>query len=282
MWDPVQYQRYTGERSRPFFDLLARVGAAAPGYVADLGCGPGNLTAALAERWPGADVEGVDNSAQMLAAAERELAAYLERRGRQGRQGAGDRTWQRGRGAGGGSLSFRHGDVRDFLPGRKADVITCNAVLQWIPRHLDLLPRWTAALAPGGWLAIQVPGNHDQPSHRILRDLAASPRWRGLLADVAVTRQSDGPAGYLRVLAGAGCQVDAWETTYLHVLHGDDPVLDWYKGSGLRPVIDALTPDDAAEFLGEYAAGLRAAYPAESFGTLLPFRRVFAVARRIR
>jgi trans-aconitate 2-methyltransferase len=261
MWDPAQYQRYTGERSRPFFDLLARVGAVSPGYVADLGCGPGNLTLALAERWPDADVEGVDNSAEMLEAAEAVLAS-------------------RPHPGGAGSLTFHRADVRDFEPPRKPDVIICNAVLQWVPGHLQLLPRWAGFLTDGGWLAVQVPANHDQPTHQILRELAGSPRWRDALAGVPVTRQAAQPQEYLDILAGAGCEVDAWETTYLHVLHGEDPVLDWYMGSGLRPVIAALPPGQAGAFAREYGDRTRAAYPACAYGTVLPFRRVFVVARK--
>jgi len=263
VWDPAQYHRYSDERSRPFVELLARVAATSPRYVADLGCGPGNLTAALALRWPGADVEGVDSSAEMLASAQEVLAEYQSR-------GA----------AGGGSLTFRQADVRDFEPSRGADVIVCNAVLQWIGCHRDLLPRWAGFLTEGGWLAFQVPGNYSEPSHQILRELARSDRWRDALAGVEMTRQTYDPADYLELLTGAGCDVDAWETTYLHVLAGEDPVLDWYMGSGLRPVIAALDPDQAAAFAGEYASRLRVAYPARSYGTVLPFRRVFVVARR--
>ncbi len=268
MWDPAQYQRYSDERSRPFFELLARVSAASPRLVVDLGCGPGDLTAALAGRWPGAEVVGVDNSPQMLETARAALAGF-ESEGSPGAHGANT-----------GSLTFHHGDVRDFAPERAPDVIVCNAVLQWVPGHRDLLPRWAGMLQAGGWLAVQVPGNFDQPSHQLLRELAGSARWRDLLAGVTVTRQTHHPAEYLDLLAGAGCEVDAWESTYLHVLQGEDPVLDWYEGSGLRPVIAALPPDEAAEFLREYARRLAVAYPARSYGTVLPFRRVFVVAHR--
>jgi trans-aconitate 2-methyltransferase len=133
---------------------------------------------------------------------------------------------------------------------------------------------------PGGWLAFQVPGNFDQPSHEILRELAASRRWRPLLGDVQLNRQSAQPAEYLDLLAGAGCEVDAWETTYLHVLAGTDPVLEWYKGTGLRPVLAALDAAAARDFLAEYGARAREAYPAAPYGTVLPFRRVFVVAKR--
>ena len=156
----------------------------------------------------------------------------------------------------------------------------CNAVLQWVPGHLNLLTSWARGLAPGGWLAFQLPGNFDQPSHTILRDLAGSARWRDLLAGVQLNRQAMDPGAYLDVLAAAECEVDAWETTYLHVLHGENAVLDWYRGSGLRPVLAALTPQDGADFAAEYGAQLRAAYPPAPYGTVLPFRRIFVVAHR--
>jgi trans-aconitate 2-methyltransferase len=151
-------------------------------------------------------------------------------------------------------------------------------VLQWVPGHLDLLPRWAGYLAADGWLAIQLPGNFDQPSHALLRELAGSDRWRDRLAGVQLNRQAADLAGYLDVLTTAGLVVDAWETTYLHVLHGPDPVTEWYKGSGLRPVLAALGPEEAAEFVEQYGELVRVAYPAASYGTVLPFRRVFVVA----
>jgi trans-aconitate 2-methyltransferase len=153
-------------------------------------------------------------------------------------------------------------------------------VLQWVPDHLAVLASWPGMLAAGGWLAFQVPGNFDQPSHEILRELAGSPRWRPLLPDVRLNRQAAQPAEYLDLLARAGCEVDAWETTYSHVLPGADPVLEWYKGTGLRPVLAALDPERAGEFLAEYGARTREAYPATPYGTVLPFRRIFVVAAR--
>jgi trans-aconitate 2-methyltransferase len=177
-------------------------------------------------------------------------------------------------------LSFVLDDVRHWEPQTLPDVIVCNAVLQWVPGHHELLVRWASQLAAGGWLAVQVPGNFDQPSHAVLREMAASARWRPLLRDVELNRQSADPADYAGLLAAAGCEVDAWETTYLHILHGEDPVLEWYKGSGLRPVLAALDEDRAADFAAEYGERMRTAYPASSFGTVFPFRRVFAVAHR--
>jgi trans-aconitate 2-methyltransferase len=253
VWDPVQYRRFGSERARPFFDLLARVQADQPRYVVDLGCGSGELTAELASRWPGATVLGVDNSPAMIGAA---------------------RERERPR------LSFVLGDVTEWEPAHPVDVLISNAVLQWVPGHASLLPRWAGALSRGGWLAFQVPGNFDQPGHVIAREMAASPRWRPLLRDVRLNRQATDPGAYLETLAGAGCEVDAWETTYLHVLHGEDPVVEWYKGTGLRPVLAALDEAQAREFLAEYGQRVREAYPPRPFGTVLPFRRVFVAARR--
>ena len=171
-------------------------------------------------------------------------------------------------------------DIRHWEPQSLPDVIISNAVLQWVPGHRELLVRWADQLAADGWLAFQVPGNFDQPSHAIMREMAASARWRPLLRDVELNRQSADPADYAELLAGAGCEVDAWETTYVHILQGEDPVLEWYKGTGLRPVLAALDADQAADFLAEYGEQLRVAYPPRPFGTIFPFRRVFAVAHR--
>jgi trans-aconitate 2-methyltransferase len=257
IWDAGQYLRFGGERSRPFFDLIAQVGAADPRSVADLGCGPGNLTAVLAQRWPEASVVGVDNSPEMIATATRDAAP------------------------GHANLTFRIGDVWDWRPDRPVDVLACNAVLQWVPDHQRLLLNWTELLAPGGWLAFQLPGNFDQPSHAIIRELAQSPRWRPLLADAELNRQAGDPAEYVELLARPGYEVDAWETSYLHVLPGADPVLEWTKGTTLRPVLAALDPEQATAFVGEYAERLRQVYKPRSFGTIFPFRRVFTVVHSL-
>ena len=256
MWDAGQYLRFGGERSRPFFDLVAQVGATGPRYVADLGCGPGNLTAALARRWPGATVVGIDNSTEMIDAARATVAQEAP------------------------NLSFALGDVREWRPERPVDVLVCNAVLQWVPGHDELLLRWADLLAPGGWLAFQLPGNFDQPSHAIVKELAAAPRWRALLADVRLSRQAGDPADYVTLLARPGFEVDAWETSYLHILPGENPVLEWTKGTTLRPVLAALDAERAAEFVTEYGQRVAAVYQQRPFGTIFPFRRVFAVIHR--
>lgn len=253
MWDAAQYLRFGGERARPFFDLLSQVGADSPRYVADLGCGPGNLTAALARRWPRARVVGVDNSPEMIASTTREH----ER------------------------VSFSLGDVRDWEPDSPPDVLICNAVLQWVPGHQEVLVRWADMLAPGGWLAFQLPGNFDQPSQVIVREMAASPEWREPLRGVELNRQAGSPQEYAGLLARPGYEVNAWETSYLHILRGENPVLEWSRGTTLRPVLSRLDQDQAARFLDEYAQRLLQAYNPAPFGTMFPFRRVFTVLHRL-
>ncbi len=255
VWDPDQYLRFADERTRPLRDLLARVPALphepAP-TVLDIGCGPGNSTAVLRERWPAARLTGIDNSAEMLAAA---------------------------RAGGEPTADYLLADAGDYDPtGAAPDAIVSNATLQWVDGHLALLPRWAGALEPGGVIAFQVPGNFDSPSHLLLAELRRSPRWRAALGEDATRAGVHEPGAYLDALAGAGCAADVWETTYSTLLTGPDPVLEWVKGTALRPVLTRLTGEaDRAAFLAEYAALLREAYPAGPHGTVFPFRRIFAV-----
>jgi trans-aconitate 2-methyltransferase len=249
-WDPDRYLAYADERGRPFLDLIARIDAEAPRRVVDLGCGPGNLTGLLAKRWPEADVLGVDSSPEMIERAQAP------------------------------GVRFAVGDLREWVSeeSERADVLVSNATLQWVPDHLELLPRLVERVNPGGWFAFQVPGNFDEPSHTIRQELAAEDRFAAHTAGVAVPDSHD-PATYLEALAAAGCAVDAWETTYLHVLTGDDPVFAWVSGTGARPTLEALPPGLREEFEEEFRARLRAAYPPHEYGVVLPFRRVFVVAR---
>lgn len=264
-WDPQVYGRYAAERARPFIDLMARVTATTPQRVVDLGCGTGELTASLARRWPGAQVLGVDSSPQMLERAAPQAQAP-------------DIT---------GRLRFIEGDVTHWRPEGPVDVLVTNALLQWVPDHLPLLERWARDLAPGGWIALQVPGNHASPSHALMREVAERPRFASALAGVLRAEPIHPAMEYAQRLATAGCTVDAWETTYVHVLdpegqHGEDAVLAWVQGTGLRPVTDALAgePPLRQAFLDEYSALLRRAYPRQPWGTPLPFRRVFCVAQK--
>jgi len=282
-WDPAQYGLYSDERGRPFADLLARVGASAPRRVVDLGCGPGTMTALLADRWPDALVEGVDSSPEMIA-----------------------------RSASVPGVVFGVGDVREWTMPADCDVLISNATLQWVPGHDALLRSWARALPPHGWLAFQVPGNFAAPSHALLRALAESARWAPLLDGVLRHDTVLSPASYADLLLSCELAVDVWETTYLHVLTGPDAVLEWMRGTGLRPVLAALAdsrsphpvprsrPDmssvgggsgsvgggseaegSAADaFEAEYAALLREAYPAGEHGTPFEFRRIFAVAHK--
>ncbi|NEB75146.1 trans-aconitate 2-methyltransferase [Streptomyces sp. SID14478] len=262
-WDPQQYLRHADHRGRPYRDLLARVPALphqAP-RIADLGCGPGNVTTLLAERWPDATITGYDNSPEMLERAAEHAGPT----------------------AGGGRIDFAPADMTRWTPTETYDLIASNATLQWVPGHADAFPRWLDALAPGGTLAFQVPGNFAAPSHALMRELAASARWKDRL-DGVLRRPSPvlEPAAYLERLADLGCTVDAWETTYLHLLQGADPVLDWVKGTGLRPVLTALAddPQERDAFVTAYRDLLREAYPATAHGTVLPFRRLFVVAAK--
>ncbi len=261
MWDPQTYLVYADERTRPARDLLAAVDVAAPARVVDLGCGPGNSTLLLAARWPGADLLGVDLSAEMIATAQAEASAD-------------------------GRIRYEIADAGAWrAPGRfdgGVDVLFSNALLQWMPGHLKLLPAWLADLAPGGRLAFQVPANFDAPSHGLLREVCDSPAWRDRLGGLSRRHEVvHTPQEYVDALAAVGARPDVWETTYLHRLSGADPVLEWVSGTALRPVLQLLAGDPAArvDFLAEYGAALRAAYPAGADGvTTLPFRRIFAVA----
>lgn len=270
IWSPQQYRAYASHRARPFFELLSRIDMTAPAYVVDLGCGPGERTADLAARWPGAIIDGIDSSPQMIIEARRMV--------RDGRDGPDD---LRDPGDSGDGLRFSVGDLAGWAPERPVDVIFSNAALQWVPGHQRLLPEWVEALAPGGRLAFSMPGNFDGPSHRILRELCQSARWRDRLGKVNRHNVVGDPADYFELLSDLGCDVDAWETTYLQVLHGTDPVLEWMKGTALRPALDAL-PDEGEreEFLAELTLLLRESYPPGPHGTLFPFRRVFVVAGR--
>ena len=257
-WDPQQYERFSDLRSRPFGDLVARVGAERPSIVVDLGCGNGPLTLGLADRWPGASITGVDSSEAML-----ERARSLDADGRV--------RW------------VRH-DVSTWNPSEDIDVIVTNATLQWVPGHVALIERWLRALPTGGWFAMQVPGNFDAPSHRIIREVAHEHRRAAELTGALRESPVETPERYAGVLAQACDHVDVWETTYLQLLdpHGEQrsPVLEWVKGTALRPLLDVLDDAEREGFLAELVSRFDAAYPRAAYGVAMPFRRIFAVGRK--
>ncbi|NUQ31559.1 MAG: methyltransferase domain-containing protein [Dermatophilaceae bacterium] len=260
-WDPRQYAVFTGHRGRPFADLLARVDADDPRLVVDLGCGPGELTLGLTQRWPNARVVGVDSSPEMLARA-RDLDVD-------------------------GRVEWVEAAAEDWDPtesGGAVDVLVTNATLQWVPSHLRLIPSWVAALAPGGTFAMQVPSNFDAPSHRLMREVAARhPRADDLRPGLARAQAVSQPQTYAALLLDLSRDVDVWQTTYEHVLAADPdgphPVLEWVRGTGLRPVLGVLDEREQQGFVADYEKELETAYPRRPYGVLFPFTRTFAVAR---
>jgi trans-aconitate 2-methyltransferase len=251
-WNPDVYLSFAGERTRPAAELLSRVPNAAPARVADLGCGPGNSTALLAARWPEADIEAVESSPEMLAKAR---ASTVRAR-------------------------WVLADVESWSPAEPFDVIFSNAALHWLPDHRALLPRLAGWVREGGVLAFQVPRNFDAPSHALMREVAADPRWAERLNN-ARQINVEPPDVYYGILAPLARHVDIWETEYLHVLEGDDPVLRWVSGTGLRPFVERMAGDDREAFVDAYRERLRMAYPRRADGaTLFPFRRLFVVARK--
>ncbi len=251
-WDPKRYLSFGEQRLRAAADLLARVPLEAPELVADLGCGPGNATGLLADRWPRTRIIGVDSSPEMIAAARRSgtVAEWVQL------------------------------DLWEWQPQQRPDLIYANAVLHWLDRHDILLPRLMAFLKPGGVLAIQMPRNIAAPSYTLLRETAASGPWATRLQTVLSREPVGDPRFYHGLLRGSAATIDIWETEYLQVLEGADAVLNWARGTALRPVIDVLEDDELASFEALYGERLRRAYPRqpETGTTLFPFKRLFIVA----
>ena len=255
MWDADQYLKFSDERARPFFDLLARIPPNTIKTIADLGCGPGNLTRALAERWPQAHVVGVDNSAEMLSQVRSHRLA--------------------------GRLDFIQADITQWSPSAPIDLVFTNAALQWVDGHEELLTRLVTMMSPRGVLAVQVPYHFQNPAHLVIEETKRDARWAEQLSGVGLHQQSVMPlTWYIDRLHDIGLKVDAWQTTYIHVLTGEDPVLEWFKGSALRPLLSRLDTQQTAAFLKELGQRLRDAYPRRGQFTLLPFPRLFFVATR--
>lgn len=251
-WDPKTYLDFEDERTRPAVELLSRIGHKAPAHVIDLGCGPGNSTALLARRWPKARLEGLDSSESMLDQARRS----------------------------GIRATWHSGDIPSWSPTRKYDVIFANAALHWLEDQDALLARLMSHLAPEGVLAFQVPVNFNEPSHRLMRDVAAEGPWAGKLANVRnIVLGSD--RGYYELLEPLSSGLDIWQTSYLQVLAGEDAVYRWVSGTGLRPFVSALEGAERDAYIAEYKRRLNQAYPMRQSGKVLfPFQRLFVVARR--
>jgi trans-aconitate 2-methyltransferase len=251
-WDPQQYLRFADERLRPALDLLNRVPLETAAQVVDLGCGAGNVTAILKRRFPAATVTGIDGSSEMLEKA---------------RASAPD-------------CRFVAADITTWAADAVPDLIFSNAALHWVGGHEVLLPHLLSMLAPHGVLAVQMPAMHDAPLRRKQLEVAAHGPWAETLRDRVSARDILTAGEYWDLLRPRAATLDIWETTYLHQLRGEDPVVEWAAGSSLRPFIEPLTPELRAGFRRAYADALRPHYPPRADGTtLLPFRRLFLLAR---
>ncbi|MDF3055948.1 MAG: tam 2 [Rariglobus sp.] len=253
-WNSDQYLKFARERTQPALDLAARIELDAPALVADLGCGPGNSTAVLAQRWPSAALTGIDSSPAMLAAARRDFPGH---------------TWT------------EH-DLTTWTPDQPYHVVFTNAALQWVPDHAALLPRLFGHVAPGGAFAMQVPANAQATPHRLMRELAASTAWRRHFNQPAREWRVESASFYYDTLSSQAAQIELWETHYIHVLPDPAAIVDWYRGTGLRPWLDLLPDDTTRErFLADYLQLITDAFPCQADGRVLfPFHRLFLVAYR--
>lgn len=251
-WSPATYLKFEDERTRPARDLLAQVPLATPAQVVDMGCGPGNSTELLVARWPSAQVVGLDNSPNMLAEAQRRVPG----------------------------ARFATADAATWVPEPGTDLVFANAIYQWVPAHIEVFPRILAALPEGGVLAVQMPDNMAEPSHVLMREVAASGPWAERLAGAARLPLPPVKTYYDRLKPFAR-RVEIWHTAYNHMLENPAAIVEWVRGTGLRPFIDPLAPDDRAAFLSAYLERIAAAYPPTVEGkVILRFPRLFIVAVR--
>jgi trans-aconitate 2-methyltransferase len=255
MWNAEEYLKFAADRARPFADLMAQVSMEKVDTIVDLGCGPGHLTRGLAERWPQARVLGVDRSPEMLA-----KAGPLSIPGR---------------------LKFVRAEIGEWRAEQPVDLIVSNAALHWVDDHEPLLTRLAGMLAPGGQLAVQMPNRFQGPIQAAIEAVVADPCWKAHLKGVGLHRESVQPIlWYVRLLHGLGLSVNAWETTCVHVLEGENPVLEWIKGTALRPLLTRLDESQAAQFLSELGPRVQAVYPSAGDVTFFPMPRLFFVAHR--
>ncbi|MGO2938330.1 MAG: methyltransferase domain-containing protein, partial [Glutamicibacter arilaitensis] len=260
-WDPSKYTEFSDYRGRPYTDLLGQLGQIDASKIIDLGCGPGNMTRLLAQRWPDAQVEGLDSSAEMIAKAQSSVQEP--------------------------NLNFALADATTWHPDADTDLLFSNAMLQWVPGHRQLLAGWLKELKVGANVAIQIPGNFGSPSHAVMRQVADSPKWAdqlsGVLRHVDVVGEPD---EYQRIFLEAGVQANVWESTYQQLLVGEDPILNWVRGTALLPIRAALSAPDYAQFENDYRVAVAEHYPSFTAqdGTVLtnfPFRRIFMIGHKL-
>lgn len=253
-WNPSLYLRFEDERTRPAHDLLGRVPLDSVAHAVDLGCGPGNSTQLLAERWPNADVLGIDTSDNMIEDARKRLP----------------------------SARFEKGDAAHWHAEKAPDLIFANAVMQWVPGHAALLPRLLAQAAPSGVLAVQMPDNLEEPSHRLMRETAILGPWAAKIAEGGRIRERILPAeDYYNLFAGQASSIDIWRTTYFHVLDDAAAIVSWVRATGLRAYLDLLDPEEQPHYLEDYTARIAHAYPPRSDGkVVLAFPRIFIAVKR--
>lgn len=250
-WDDRQYLKFLDERTRAAQELLARVPLGDAGSIVDLGCGPGNSTALLRARFPGAEIVGVDSSPEMLERARREHP----------------------------SIEWVLGDARRYRPQEPVDLVFANALLQWLPDHGSLLPALLDCVRPGGALAVQMPCNFEEPSHRLMREVPGP--WAKRIEHVRATNPVASPAFYYDVLVAGATLVDIWHTTYQHVMPDAAAIVEWVKGTGLRPFLEALTEAEQTVYLAAYERAIDDAYPPQVDGKrLFSFPRLFFIAVR--
>lgn len=250
-WDPDIYLTFSGPRFRPVIDLLQRITHEAPARIVDLGCGTGNATPLMRRRWPDARITGVDGSPDMLARAREEHP----------------------------DVAWIEADVAEWTPDEAQDLVFSNAALHWLDDHDRLFPRLLGMLAPGGQLAVQMPRNYHEPGLALVNETALDGPWRARLASVVRPIPVHEPRFYYRLLRPLVAELDIWESDFIHVLEGDNPVADWTKGAWMSPLLAALDEPERSAYEAEYRRRVALAYPKEPDGTtLFPFRRVFFVA----
>lgn len=253
-WDAGLYLQFADERARPAADLISRIDLHSPARIVDIGCGPGNSTDMLHQRWPQATMTGVDNSAEMLAEA---TAAHP-------------------------SWSWIQADAATWTSDQRLNLVFSNAALHWVPNHARLFPRLFDMVAPGGAFAIQMPANFNAPSHRIMSEVAQEPLWRDALGNAGAGIGVEPLSFYYDLLQPLASLLDLWETEYLHILEGPQAILEWIRGTGMRPYLQALANDELRkQFQSLCLERLSKAYPTRPSGKVLfPFRRIFVIAYR--